>query len=84
MPAAVINSPLTSPMSPTGGNRSLVKYRAEFNFDASREDELTIKSGDSINVDVTIKTDDGWLFGECQGRYGVFPAAFAVKLADLE
>jgi hypothetical protein len=67
-----------------GENKSVFKYRAEFNFDASRDDELTIKTGDTINVDLNIKTDDGWLFGECQGRIGVFPAAFAVKLSDLE
>jgi hypothetical protein len=65
-------------------NRVFTKYKAEFNFDASRDDELTVKAGDALNVDLTVKTDEGWLWGECQGRVGVFPAAFAVKLADLE
>ena len=95
------------------------KYRAEFTFDASRDDELSIKVGDIINViedtkfmrlrqvlllhffyliklinieffllklkvDLSVKTDEGWLWGECQGRIGVFPAGFTVKISDLE
>lgn len=68
----------------TMNNKSSNKYKAEYTFDASRDDELSVKAGDVINVDPTIKTDDGWLWGECQGRVGVFPAAFASKMTDLE
>ena len=37
-----------------------------------------------VTVDMSVKTDDGWLWGECQGRTGVFPAGYADKLTDLE
>ena len=58
MPAAAVavTSPLNSPLSPIGGNKSVFKYRAEFNFDASRDDELTIKIGDTINVSIQLYT----------------------------
>jgi hypothetical protein len=31
-----------------------------------------------------VRTDEGWLYGECSGRVGVFPAAFTVKCSDWE
>jgi len=37
-----------------------------------------------INVDSSKQTDEGWLWGECQGRTGVFPAGYATKLTDIE
>ena len=61
----------------------MVKYKALFSFDASREDELTLREGDIVNVDLSVKADEGWLFGECKGRSGVFPAGFTAKLSDL-
>ena len=60
-----------------------IKYKGLFSFEASQHDELSIKEGDLINVDLTVKTDDGWLWGECQGRTGVFPADYTTKLTDL-
>lgn len=75
-----MSSPSSTGMKPLN---QLTKYRAEFQFDATRDDELSIKPGDLITVDATFKTDEGWLWGECQGRTGVFPAGFAVKMNDL-
>lgn len=63
---------------------TIVVLRAMYQFDASREDELSVKDGDLINVDLTVKTDEGWVWGECNGRTGVFPASFAMKLSDFE
>lgn len=62
---------------------SLIKYKALFAFDATREDELNLREGDIVNVDLSMKADEGWLFGECRGRSGVFPAGFTAKLSDL-
>ena len=62
---------------------SLIKYKALFAFDATREDELSLREGDIVNVDLSMKADEGWLFGECRGRSGVFPAGFTAKLSDL-
>lgn len=71
-------------IQPTTTSSALIKYKAIFAFDATRDDELSIKEGDIINVDLTFKTDEGWLYGELQGRIGVFPADFTAKLTDLE
>lgn len=71
-------------MTPSSSFFNATKYRAMYQFDASREDELSIREGDVINVDLSIKTDEGWVWGEYNGRTGVFPASFAVKLSDLE
>lgn len=68
--------------SPTGS--ATIKYKALYTFEASREDELTVRDGDIINVDPGVKTDEGWLFGECKGKTGVFPATFTAKLSDLQ
>jgi hypothetical protein len=76
--------PFGTPISSSNNPLSIVKYKGLFSFDASRDDELSIKVGDVITVDMGIKTDDGWLWGECQGRTGVFPAGYADKLTDLE
>lgn len=65
-----------------GGN--VIKYRAMYQFDATRDDELSVHEGDMINVDPSIATDEGWVWGECAGRVGVFPASFAMKLAEFE
>ena len=55
-----------------------------FQFDATREDELSIQQGDTINVNLSVKTDEGWIWGECNGRTGVFPIAFAAPSNEFE
>lgn len=42
-------SPSNSFTQPTSAN--IVKFKAMYQFDASREDELSIKDGDIINVE---------------------------------
>lgn len=69
-----MNSPNTGP---------LVKYRAQYLFEATREDELSLQIGDIINVNLSVKTDEGWMHGECNGRSGVFPASFTLKANEL-
>ena len=38
------------PSQPVQTAQNIVKYRAMFAYDATREDELSIKEGDLINV----------------------------------
>jgi hypothetical protein len=54
-----------------------------YEFDATREDELNLREGDIVNVYPSVKTDEEWIWGECNGRSGVFPIAFAVPLSEL-
>ena len=65
-------------------NPNYIKYKVLFNFDGTRDDELSIKEGEIVNVDPTMRADEGWLWGELRGRTGVFPAGFTTKLSDLE
>jgi len=81
-PAANLTQPQNFLNSPTTG--SLVKYRAQYLFEATREDELSLQVGDIINVNLSIKTDEGWMHGDCNGRSGVFPASFTVKVNELD
>lgn len=45
-------------------------------YDAAEDNELSFKEGDRIvNID---KVDTDWWQGECNGRSGLFPAAYVV------
>ena len=56
------------------------KVKALFNFDARREDELTLKEGDI--VDVYRKVDDGWWMGQVGDRVGYFPSNYVEQLTE--
>lgn len=46
----------------------------EGSYDAAEDNELSFKEGDRIvNID---KVDTDWWQGECNGRSGLFPAAY--------
>ena len=56
------------------------KVKALFNFDAGREDELTLKEGDIVNV--YRKMDDGWWMGQVGDRVGYFPSNRVEQLTE--
>ena len=56
------------------------KVKALFNFNARREDELTLKEGDI--VDVYRKVDDGWWMGQVGDRVGYFPSNRVEQLTE--
>ncbi len=37
-----------------------------------------------LKVDHSVKSDEGWSWGECKGRQGLFPTGFTEKISDLE
>lgn len=52
--------------------KRLVSVKAQWEFDATAENQLTIKPGDIVQV---ISTDpSGWYWGERDGKKGLFPA----------
>ncbi|XP_041352732.1 mitogen-activated protein kinase kinase kinase 11-like isoform X2 [Gigantopelta aegis] len=57
-------------------------YTAIFDYEATREDELTLKRGaqvEVLSIDAHISGDDGWWTGKVNGRVGIFPSNFVTK-----
>ncbi|XP_062511538.1 intersectin-1-like [Corticium candelabrum] len=58
-----------------------IRYRAEFDFVARNEHELSFKQGDILIVkDPSHDTDPGWMKGTVNGQDGLFPENYCVKL----
>ena len=55
------------------------KYRALYAFDGRSDDELSFCVGDIITLH-SEDAGDGWYFGSCSGRMGVFPANYVEPL----
>lgn len=53
---------------------------AKYQYDATREDELSLQKGDHINVEE--KEEDGWWKGECKGRSGWFPSNYVEEVVQ--
>lgn len=47
---------------------------AQYDFKATRDDELSIQSGDNINI--IEKRNDGWWKGELRSTIGLFPSTY--------
>ena len=65
----------------TGGDdKSAGLFRAIFDFEASSDQELTLRSGDLVTV--LDKSDSGWWKGECEGGSGWFPETYVQPVAS--
>ena len=53
---------------------SIGQCRALYDYTANMYDELTIRTGDIINIHD--KQEDGWWLGELKGQVGIFPATY--------
>ncbi|KAL2911162.1 hypothetical protein HK105_209370 [Polyrhizophydium stewartii] len=65
------------PTPPVAASRSLKRVKVLFDFDAEGDGELTIRTGEIINVLAEI--DEGWWEGEIMdgtGRKGMFPSNY--------
>ncbi|XP_046846838.1 nostrin-like [Xenia sp. Carnegie-2017] len=51
---------------------------AVYDYDATQSDELTIRSGDVI--DIVEKQDSDWWLGHLNGRTGIFPAMYVEEM----
>lgn len=54
---------------------------AEFDFEASQQDDLSFKSGDLIQL--LYRMNDDWLFGRCGHKEGMFPQSFIKIVVPL-
>lgn len=60
-----------------GGMSSEPQCRVLFDYDAQRDDELSLRVGDIVTI---LREDDGWWEGEFNGAVGVFPSNFVEKI----
>lgn len=60
-----------------GMNGNQPQCRVLFEYEAQREDELSLRPGDILTI---LREDDGWWEGELDGRIGMFPSNFVQKI----
>lgn len=58
-------------------------WTAIFDYDAVREDELTLRRGTQVQVLNEDSGDDGWWMGKANGKIGIFPSNFVAKDSQL-
>ncbi|KAM4691074.1 mitogen-activated protein kinase kinase kinase 9 [Rhinophrynus dorsalis] len=67
--------PSSSPSNP-------LYWTAVFDYEASAEDELTLRLGDLVQVlskDSSVSGDEGWWTGKIQNRVGIFPSNYVTR-----
>jgi hypothetical protein len=58
-------------------------WTAIFDYDAVRDDELTLERGTQVQVLNTDSGDEGWWMGRANGKVGIFPSNFVAKDSQL-
>ena len=58
-------------------------WTAIFDYDAVRDDELTLQRGTQVQVLNVDSGDDGWWMGRANGKVGIFPSNFVAKDSQL-
>ncbi|XP_028996935.1 CD2-associated protein [Betta splendens] len=87
LPSAAKPTPhMTDLQKVDGDNKSKAKEycKVTFAFDASNEDELSLKEGDIIHILSKDTGEPGWWRGETNGKEGVFPDNFVVMVSEAE
>ncbi|ESO87725.1 hypothetical protein LOTGIDRAFT_166312 [Lottia gigantea] len=62
-------------------------WTAVFDYAATKEDELTLKRGEQVQIlstDSSISGDDGWWTGSVRNTVGIFPSNFVTKEDKLQ
>lgn len=57
--------------------------KADFDYDAQNEDELSFSAGDIIKIITKDYVDEGWWKGEFKGKVGVFPDNFCTVISVI-
>ncbi|KAG7509344.1 CD2-associated protein isoform X1 [Solea senegalensis] len=65
-------------------NKAKEYCKAVFGFEATNEDELSLKDGDIIQVLSKDTGEPGWWRGELSGKQGVFPDNFVTIVSEAE
>lgn len=61
--------------------KTAIKYKVVYAFDARNPDELTINPGDII-IGIEGAHEPGWLMGQLNDQRGLFPEAYVEKLVE--
>lgn len=77
-PSAGLVAPPPVPDKPSAGPAATTTCRALYDYEATKDDELTLKEGDT--VEVISKQADGWWEGSTGGRRGVFPSNYVEEV----
>ncbi|XP_040268155.1 mitogen-activated protein kinase kinase kinase 9 [Bufo bufo] len=67
---------------PTDSLSNPFYWTAVFDYEASAEDELTLRLGDLVQVlskDSRVSGDEGWWTGKIQDRVGIFPSNYVTR-----
>ncbi|XP_070781842.1 CD2-associated protein [Enoplosus armatus] len=77
---------MTDSQRADGDSKSKAKEycKVTFGFEATNEDELSMKEGDIIHILSKDTGEPGWWRGEIGGREGVFPDNFVALLSEAE
>ncbi|KAK6295278.1 hypothetical protein J4Q44_G00345040 [Coregonus suidteri] len=80
------HSNATDSQKAEGDSKAKVKEycKATFAFEATNEDELTLKEGDVIQILSKNTGEPGWWRGEVGGKEGVFPDNFVAVMSDAD
>ncbi|NWR74472.1 M3K21 kinase, partial [Centropus unirufus] len=65
-----------------GGAACCPLWTALYDYEASGEDELSLRRGDVVEVlsqDAAVSGDDGWWAGKIRHRLGIFPANYVTR-----
>ncbi|XP_042177678.1 CD2-associated protein isoform X3 [Oncorhynchus tshawytscha] len=77
---------VTDSQKAEGDSKAKVKEycKATFAFEATNQDELTLKEGDVIQILSKDTGEPGWWRGEIGGKEGVFPDNFVAVMSDAD
>ncbi|KAG8449494.1 hypothetical protein GDO86_016220 [Hymenochirus boettgeri] len=67
---------------PSSSSSNPLYWTAVFDYEASAEDELTLRLGDLVQVlskDSSVSGDEGWWTGKIQDRVGIFPSNYVTR-----
>ncbi|XP_066561449.1 CD2-associated protein isoform X2 [Amia ocellicauda] len=77
---------MTDSVKVDGESKAKVKEYCKvlYPFDATNEDELSLKEGETVHVLSKDTGEPGWWRGEVNGREGVFPDNFVAAITETE
>jgi hypothetical protein len=71
-------------LMPTATTVTTASYRADFDFTARSDHELSFRQGDILTVShASQEVEQGWLMGKVNGREGLFPQNYCTKLETM-